>query len=43
MQAKEGVIELLNASLTIELTAVNQYFLAAEQCANWGFPRRPSY
>jgi bacterioferritin len=39
MQAKEGVIELLNASLTIELTAVNQYFLAAEQCANWGFPR----
>jgi bacterioferritin len=25
--------------LTIELTAVNQYFLAAEQCANWGFPR----
>ena len=38
MQAKEGVIDLLNGSLTIELTAVNQYFLAAEQCANWGFP-----
>jgi len=32
-------MDLLNASLTIELTAVNQYFLAAEQCANWGFPR----
>lgn len=38
MQAKEGVVDLLNGSLTIELTAVNQYFLAAEQCANWGFP-----
>jgi len=43
MQAKEGVIELLNGSLTIELTAVNQYFLAAEQCANWGFPRLRSF
>src|SRR4051794_10633751 len=39
MQAKEGVVDLLNASLTIELTAVNQYFLAAEQCANWGFSK----
>jgi bacterioferritin len=43
MQAKEGVIDLLNGSLTIELTAVNQYFLAAEQCANWGFPRLRSF
>ncbi len=38
MKALPGVVELLNASLTIELTAVNQYFLAAEQCDNWGFP-----
>jgi len=38
MQAKEGVVDRLNMALTIELTAVNQYFLAAEQCANWGFP-----
>jgi bacterioferritin len=28
--------------LTIELTAINQYFLAGEQCANWGFPRLKS-
>src|SRR5215210_6521106 len=39
MKAKEGVLDLLNGSLTIELTAVNQYFLASEQCTNWGFPR----
>src|SRR5918998_2357109 len=38
MKAKEGVIDLLNASLTIELTAINQYFLAARQCEAWGFP-----
>ena len=39
MKAKEGVLELLNQYLTIELTAINQYFLASEMCANWGFDR----
>jgi bacterioferritin len=39
MQAKPGVVDLLNQCLTIELTATNQYFLAAKQCANWGFAR----
>lgn len=39
MQAKEGVVDLLNRMLTIELTAINQYFLAAKQCENWGFGR----
>jgi bacterioferritin len=39
MKAKQGVLDLLNGSLTIELTAINQYFLAGEQCTNWGFPR----
>ena len=39
MQAKEGVIDLLNQMLTIELTAINQYFLASKICANWGFSR----
>jgi bacterioferritin len=38
MKAKDGVLDLLNASLTIELTAINQYFLAARQCWAWGFP-----
>jgi bacterioferritin len=39
MQAKEGVLDFLNRHLTIELTAVNQYFLAAEMCSNWGYQR----
>ena len=39
MRAKPGVVELLNQHLTIELTAINQYFLAAKQCDNWGFQR----
>jgi bacterioferritin len=37
MQAKPGVIDQLNTILTIELTAVNQYFLQAEMCRNWGY------
>ena len=37
MQAKPGVIERLNSILTIELTAVNQYFVQAEMCRNWGY------
>lgn len=39
MQAKEGVIDRLNQHLTVELTAINQYFLHAEMCANWGYGR----
>jgi bacterioferritin len=39
VKAKEGVVDLLNTALTIELTAINQYFLAAKQCENWGFAR----
>jgi bacterioferritin len=39
MQAKEGVVDLLNAALTTELTAINQYFLAAKLCGSWGLGR----
>lgn len=39
MKAKEGVIELLNKVLTADLTAVNQYFLHAKMCENWGYER----
>jgi bacterioferritin len=39
MKAKEGVIERLNNILTIELTAINQYFIHSEMSGNWGFQR----
>lgn len=36
MQGKQDVIDALNAGLTIELTAINQYFCQAKMCMNWG-------
>lgn len=37
MQGNPKVIEGLNDALTIELTAINQYFCQAKMCKNWGF------
>lgn len=39
MQGDEQVIEALNAGLTIELTAINLYFIHAKMCKNWGLNR----
>ena len=39
MRAKEGVVERLNNILTIDLTAINQYFIHSEMSKNWGFNR----
>jgi bacterioferritin len=33
------IIEALNDVLTAELTAVNQYFIHAKMCDNWGYER----
>ncbi|HVR40950.1 MAG TPA: bacterioferritin [Thermoanaerobaculia bacterium] len=39
MRGDPKIIELLNDVLTAELTAINQYFVHAEMCENWGYER----
>lgn len=37
MRGNDKVIAQLNLALREELTAINQYFLHAEMCHNWGY------
>jgi len=37
MRSSEVIVELLNEVLTAELTAVNQYWVHAKMCHNWGY------
>lgn len=39
MQGNPQIIDALNKALTIELTAINQYFVQAKMCKNWGFEK----
>jgi bacterioferritin len=39
MKGKAKVLELLNDSLSEELTAINQYMLHGEMCENWGYDK----
>jgi len=39
VQGNPEIIELLNDVITAELTAINQYFVHAKMCDNWGYKR----
>ena len=42
MKGHAKVLEVLNDLLTNELTSVNQYFVHAKMCENWGYERLAS-
>jgi len=39
MRGHDQILTLLNEILTAELTAINQYFIHARMCENWGYER----
>ena len=39
MHGDPQILEALNEILTAELAAINQYFIHAKMCANWGYHR----
>lgn len=39
MKGNDKIIERLNARLSEELAAINQYILHSELCANWGYEK----
>ncbi|HEX4023000.1 MAG TPA: bacterioferritin [Acidobacteriaceae bacterium] len=43
MKGNPKVLDELNQALREELTAINQYFLHAEMCENWGYDKLAKY
>jgi bacterioferritin len=43
MQGNKKVIDVLNAQLAAELTAISQYIVHSEMCANWGYDELSKY
>jgi len=43
MKGQQPIIDALNQVLTGELTAINEYFIHAKMCRNWGYHRLAQY
>jgi len=43
MRGHDQILKFLNEVLKAELTAINQYFLHAKMCENWGYQRLAEY